>query len=751
MSEQAPIPQPPVTDSTANRLGRFIAENGSVRDTLLVLWRRRIMIFALLLLTMSVTTISVNQLVPQYTANAKVMLETRSSRVVKFQDVVGSLRMTPYIFRGEVEVIRSRELAKRVIDELGLVHEEHFTPSGAASKPLYQWLNPMRWPGELKRMLFPPEALTLDPQVEEERKRNRLINRFLSRLSAEMVGTSPVIAIRYTTPDPKLSARIANAIAEAYVTSQLEAKFEATRKATMWLNSRLEDLRLKLRDSERAAAEYRARHGLVSGKNAGLTDKKLSDLNARHIIIQSERAELETRYRQLRRLLDSGATVDSTADMLQSTLLQRLAEQEATLQREVAELSSRYGERHPKMIDARSELKDLRRKIRSEVRKVASSVKSELEVAQSRETALREALDKAEGEAATENTTNITLNELEREAEANRLIYETFLGRFKQTSQQQDFQQADARIISEAIPPDGPSAPRKKLILIVVFAFSAVTAIGVALFLEAMDVGLKSAEQVEQLTGLPVLTMVPKIPGKHDIQAMGRYVVDQPLSTASEAVRNLYTSLRLASPDDPIRRISFTSSVASEGKSTLCLWLAHIAAAQGRKVVLIDCDLRKPKLHRMLKLDNSRSIPDVIAGTCTLDECIQVHEESGVHAITGKEIHGNALEVLGSEAYRKVIDELEQRYDMVLLDAPPILAVSDARVLARLVDTTIYLVRWNSTDKMAVATALKQFEVTGGEMLGVVISQVDTRRHARYGYGDYGHYYGHYSGYYHEN
>ena len=750
MSEPYPSPIPPAAEAPRGRLGRFIAQTSNVRETLQILWRRRWLILALVLLTMTVAVIMVNQITPKYTASTKVMLETRTPRIVNLQDVMSGLRYSRFTFQGEAEVIRSRNLAERVVDDLELDKAWLFLPRKEEEGSLLSQLNPMTWARGLYRSLVPAEERVEDEASRAQRERNRLVNAFLGRLSVRTITQSPVLQISYTTPDPKLSAKIANAVAEAYVTSQLEAKFEATRKATMWLNERLEEMRVKVNDSERAVANYRARHNLIQGKGGDLTDEKLSDLNARYLVAQSERAEIQTRYRQVKRALEGSGPMEATADMLASPVVQQLLEQEALLDRKVAELSSRYGERHPKMIDARSELKDLRRKIRAEVTKIASALKGELEVARAGERALGQALRDTEAQAADKGSASVTLRELERQAEANRLIYETFLSRFKETSQQQDIQQADARVISVAAPPSAPSAPRKRLILMVVLIFSAAAAVGLALFLELMDVGLKSAEQVEELTGLPVLTMVPKITGKHPIDAMGRYVLDQPLSTAAEAVRNLYTSLRLANPDDPISRISFTSAVASEGKSTLCLWLARIAAAQGRKVILIDCDLRRPKLHRMLKLDNRLSIPDVIAGTCTLDECIQVDDESGIHAITGKEIHGNALEVLGSEAYRKVIDELEQRYDMVLLDAPPILAVSDARVLARLVDTTVYLVRWNSTDKMAVATALKQFEVTGGEMLGVVISQVDTRRHARYGYGDYGHYYGHYSGYYHD-
>ncbi len=731
-----------------SRLRQFIAQTSNVRETLRVLWRRRMLILSIVLLATVLAYLAVKRIDPQYTATAKVMIETRGSQIVNIKDVMEGLRPSRITFLGEVEVIRSRELAKRVIERLDLAASSHFNPE--LRKPDGDFsLNPLVLARQLMRSILPVEARVESDEARDERVRNQIINSFLSRLSVRPVSLSPVIDISVTTPDPALSSKVANAVAEAYLASQLEAKFDATKRATVWLNERLEDLRIKVRDSERAAAEYRAEHGMVAGRSNDLTGERLSDLNARYILAQSERTEVEARYQAVQDVLARGGSVGTTADVLRSPQMQRLQEQESVLARKVAELSTRYRERHPKMIDAKSELEDVRAKLKAEVSKVGSALKSELDIVSARERSLRNAMRQAEGAAATQGTAAVTLRELEREAEANRLIYETFLSRFKETSQQQDLQQADARILSGAVPPLVPSAPRKGLILSVVLLVACAASVALALFLELMDVGLKSAEQVEALTGLPVLSMVPKVPGGKAPGKIGRYVIDQPLSAAAEAVRNVLTSLRLARPDDPVRRVSFTSAVAGEGKSTLCLWLARVAAGQGLKVVLVDSDLRRPRLHRILEMDNRVGIVDVIAGTTSLEAAIRRDEASGVDVLTARETPGNALEVLGSATYQRTVEALSSRYDLVLIDAPPVLAVSDARVLGQVVDTTIYVIRWDS-DKMAVASALKQIEVSGGKLLGTVVTQVDTRRHARYGYGDYGHYYGQYSGYYNQ-
>ncbi len=747
VSESQISQNPPLTNSPTSRLGVLVAQAGNLRDTLEILWRRRLLIVAVVSVVMALASVSVYRMTPQYTATAKVMLDSRTPRVVNLQDVVGGLRLNRVTFLGEVEVIRSRRLAMAVIEQLRLQDSSFFQDQQSHRVSL----NPVNWMRKLYNRLFPAPVIELDPETEELREKERLINRFLGGLSVRLVSMSPVIEISYRTPDPALSAHIANTVAEVYVTSQLEAKFEATRKATIWLNDRLENLRLKVRDSEQAVADYRAEYGLIDGSGKTLTEEKMSSLNGKFILAQAQRAELEARYQQVKQMMEAEGGVEATDDVLSSPLVQRLLEQEALLNRKLAELSTRYGHRHPKMIDANSEMTDLKLKIRAEVGKIASALKSELAIVSSRVKTLNEALEKVNLQAATEGAANVRLSELEREAEANRLIYQTFLSRFKETSQQEDIQQADARIISEAARPGGPSAPRKRLILTVVLISAIAASVVLVFFVEVMDVGLKSADQVEHITGLPVLTMVPTIDAKKANQDIGRYVLEHPLSTASESVRNLYTSLRLARPDSPLKKIAVTSSVAGEGKTTLSLWLAQVAVDQGRKVIIIDCDLRRPKLHRAMELDNTNSIADVIAGSCTLEQSIQIDGRSKVHVIPGKEVHGNALEVIGSERYRQVIDELSSLYDMIIFDAPPVLAVSDVRVLSRIVDTTVFLVRWNSTDKMAVVSSLKQFRATGGKVLGMVVSQVDTRKHSRYGYGDYGYYYGRYTDYYHKS
>lgn len=748
MSATAHLDTPPKSASALYALSNMVIRPGGQRGALKVLWRRRALIAVIVLLWMTLTVLTVNRVTPLYTATAKVMLVSPDENITNTREVVRSLRFDRYTMRGEIEVLKSRGLINRLVDNQNLDESKFFNPA-LAPKPL---IDIQAWLGALRDLITPtpPPPANADPEAIAKAQRNALIDAVLASLDVHSATLSPVVDIRFTTDDPIGAANLANALANLYVYNQLESKFDTTRKATVWLNDRLDGLRDQVRASERAVEQFRDEHGLIGGDKSAFTTENLSDLNARFIVAQAERAEAQARYTQVKRVLDSGRALEATADVLKSPVVQRLLDQESQLNRKIAELDARYGERHPKMIDAKSELDDLQRKLKNEVSKIASALDSELRVIQTRERALRDALDNAEARASSEGRASVTLRELEREAEANRLIYENFLSRFKETSQQESIQKADARVISEAAAPSQPSKPRKRVLFSVSLVAALLLAIMVALLLESFDRGLKSAEEIEALTGLPVLAMVADAGSRTSDEDKRHYPLSHPLSAIAESIRTLYTSLRLASPDQPIKRIAFTSSMASEGKSTTCLWLAEVAADQGRRVVIVDCDLRRPKLHQMLGLANDVGVTEVVTGDASLHDAIQTDARSGVHVLTGKAVHGNALELLGSESFSKLVDELARDYDLVMLDAPPVLAVSDVRVISRLVETTAFLVRWNRTDAKAVLTALKQYVTADTNLLGIVVTQVNTRQHSRYGYGDYGHYYGREAGYYHE-
>ncbi len=732
--------------------GRRIPVGGQsgLRDLLRLFWRQRMVIVSTVLIVTGLVAIRLFQITPQYTAIAEVMLENRQSNIVDIQNVVADLAPDIPVVLSELEVIQSSSLLHRVIDRLGLTKDPEFNTT--LGKP--PWYAPY-----LDWRTYVPDAILAAAGLTKRQRVHRTdaeqvdyvlaitTNTLRARLRVRSVFHSHVISIIATSTNPRKAALIANTVADTYITDQLEAKFEATRRATVWLSSRLDDLKNRVRQSEAAVDAYRQQVAGQLGQGSRLTAQQMGELNSQLILAQSERAEAEARLQQVGDLLASRGDVSTAAEVLNSPLIQRLREQEAQVVRKVSELSTRYGERHPAMIDANNELADLRRSIESEVRRIAQGLRNEVQVAQARERTLSANLVTLERRSQAQGTAEIKLNELLRDAEANRLLYENFLSRFKETSEQEDIQQADARIISRAQVPVDPSYPRKRFILMLAVVAAAALGVGLVIVLDQLDNTIRSAEQVETMLGVPAIGMVPMVAGLKSRKNVPQLLAKKPSSTLGEAIRSLRTSILLSNVDRPPRVVAITSTVPGEGKSTLAVWLAQVAAMSGQQVLLIDGDLRRPSIHNILSLSNDSSLVELISGACTAEEVIKPHA-SGFHVVLGKNTPANPADLFSSVHMRNVIESLRQTFDFVIIDTPPVLAVSDAKVLSAVVDKVLYVVSWDKTSRDLVKTGLNEAIKANLPIAGCVLSKVNIRRHSAYGYGDAGYYYGRYKEYY---
>jgi capsular exopolysaccharide synthesis family protein len=417
-----------------------------------------------------------------------------------------------------------------------------------------------------------------------------------------------------------------------------------------------------------------------------------------------------------------------------------LREQEAQLDRKVAELASEYGAKHPRMINARAEMRDLRDKIEGEVNKIVQSFRNKVSVVRARENSLLESLDLLQQRVAELNSSEVQLRALQREAKANRDLYETFLSRFKETSTQEDMQQIDARIITRADLPSAPSFPNKRMIIALVFVSSIFLGIVLAFAMEHIDHGFRSMEQIERLIGAPALGLVPAV-GKSK-GAPEKYAVEKPTSMLGEAVRTIYTALVLSNVDTPPRVVLVTSALPKEGKTTTALLLGRLYAMLGKRAIIIDTDLRRPQVHLKLDLPEAPGLVELLTGKATPEEVIRKDEASGADVIVAGKAGPNAAELLSSDRLKSLLSKLGEYYDLVVLDSPPTMAVADARVLAHIADRTILVIRWAATRREIAAMAVKHILDAGGTLAGIVLSRVNIRKHASYGYGDSGYYYG---------
>ena len=530
---------------------------------------------------------------------------------------------------------------------------------------------------------------------------------------------------------------------------QLEAKFEATQRANTWLNERVSELREKVEAAETAVEQFRQESGLLQGKGETLTSQEVAELNTQLILARSARAETEARLRQVQSLVDSPEGADTASEVLDSQLIQRLREQQAGLERRVAELSNEYGELHPRMVSLRAEEQDLQQKIEGEVGKIVQGLRNEVGIARARERSLTRSLDQLKERAAEANQDSVQLRALEREAEANRTLLATMLARDKEIGSQDGLhvQQADARIISNADVPTKPSFPKIKIAMGLVFLGSGVVAMLLVLLLELLDSGFRSGEQIERITGASSLGFVPKLTGK-SAKSPQNYVVERPKSSLGEAIRTLNWSISLTSPENPPKIVLVTSALPEEGKTTTAVCLARIQALGGKKTLIIDADTRRPGVHSAFGIENSPGLVDILSGQAYFSDVSHTDEESGARVLPAGTPAPNSPDLLGSEAMVKLLHRLSHTHDLIVIDSPPVMAASDAQILSQKVDATVFVVRWAKTRREVVKLALQRLGSVGGRLAGVLLTMVDVKQHAKYSFGDSGAYYGHLQKYY---
>lgn len=726
-------------------------ESVSLSEIFNTLWMRRRLLISVTLLISIIAVFFIFQLVPRFTATTQLLIGINSAKVVDIEDVISGNLSGDSAILAEMEVLKSRELALRVIDKLNLEQYAEFNPE-------------LKVPGFLAqfhpRHLIPQEWLELsgskeiiEPTEEEalQRKKTIITNIFLGKLKVSQVKRSQIINLAYESESPKLAAEIVNMIADQYILGQLQAKFDATKKATDWLNDQLGDLKQKVEYSELAVESYRQTHGLLEvSKDKGLSQQQLSEINSQLIITRAERAEAQAKYNQVASILKTGKKIDMVSEVLKSALIQNLRSQEAEVQRNYSEMLVEYGKKHPKMIQMNAKLADIRAKIKTEVQKIAASLRNDLEVVRSREASIAASLKEIEGTTSGNKQQEVQLHALEREAQANRILFETFLSRFKETSSTQDIQQADARVISFAEPPLGASFPKKKLLLIVSVLGALFFAIVLVFVLEMLNPGVRSPEQVQELFHQPTLGIVPKVYEKMPVQD---YLLEKPQSSLSEAINTLRVSLSVLSPDSKVKTLLITSSVPSEGKSTLSALIARQTAKSDQRVIMVDTDFRRPTMEKFFNLEkNTPGLSDLMANhDLQLKDVLVKDPKTGMFLLT----HGtaaviNPTDIFASKRMHSMLNKLKASFDLVVMDAPPVMAVPDARVLSGLVDKVIFVVNWDETPRKVIKSALAQLQREGHHNLaGVVLQQVDLKQYGRYGgYGDSGYYY-HYGQYGH--
>lgn len=723
-----------------------------LRDLTRKLYRRKAVIFGVFILAIAMTLLYLSRQVPVYTATAQLMFNTRQNQVVDVGAVLSGLPDNPWgmemVIASEMEIIRSDPFLGRVADQLNLARDPLFNPDLRA-KPEKGILAELRdritglWS---EKSDAETDNEPVDPEEQAARVRKLITGMLADGLELQPVKKSYNLKMSYTSADSNASAKVVNAIADAYLTDQLEAKFEATRRANEWLSERLTALRQEVHGAELAVQKVKEQSNLVRSEGTTLLEQQIAELNAQLIIARVNRSQAEVRLQWARENIGRVNAIESMTDNIATAKIQQMRTEEIQLRRKEAEMSSRYGSRHPEMIKITAELTDLQEKIHEETQRLVDTLANEVEISKAKERALKGSLEEMRSQTSSSLKAEVELAELERQAEVSRTLYENFLSRFRETSAQADLQRPDARVISYADPPEVPSHPNKPRTMVIGGVLGLMLGLIFAFLLEALDRGFRQAEQVEQMTGLSVLGMIPLL-SKNRTQPVD-YVLEKPMSQFAEAIRGVRAAIQLSNVDHPPKTILVASSLPEEGKSTFCATLGRVAAMSGSKMLLIDGDLRRPSAAKLLGLKPEAWLEELLAGEKDLKSVVQVDAKSGLHVICGKGSAPNAQDLLGSKRMNRLVRDVSEKYDMVIIDTPPLMGVSDAWSLAQSVDELIFIVRWADTPRESVHAAMRQMEILNLPVGGIVLSQVDIRKQAGYGYGNYGYYYGKYSKYY---
>jgi len=744
-------------------------------EILRVLKRQKAVMASVVAVIMILTLVILLSVTPRYTAYTLVEINPRQTQIVNFDSVLAGLPGGDDTIQTEIKIIESRRIAQRVIVSLDLNRDPEFNPALRAEgmfaslrRSLAEWIAAKAVPqvvnadteegGEVREqggladriILALVQALSPTTEVnatDDERvaqEMDRTVDFFLENLVVKSENRSRVIRISFESISPKTAAAVTNTIADFYIVAQLEAKFEATKRAMTWLNQRVEELRKEVAVKERAIEEYRTRSGLLQGgSQTTLTTEQVSELNAQHVLELAKLAEAQARLRQTNELLKSPNGIDSAVDVLQSQLIQDLRRSETGVEQRIAELSEEYGERHPAMINARAELRDLQHKIQVEVDRVIQGLRNEVAIAQARAASLGDSLEQVKNQVAQHNQAEVDLRALERDANAARTLLETLMQRTKQTASQENFQEADANVVSYAATPRQPSFPPTGLILILSFAGSLTVAVLVALASDRLDFGFRSADQISHQLGVRPLGLLPRL---SKLVTMGsaphEFVLTHPESAFAEGIRTLYTNVLLTDVANRPKVVLITSALPREGKTAVSLSLARLMAMVGNRVIIVDCDLRRPSVQKELGFEPGEGLVECLTSEIQIEDVVKEDKASGVHVMgAGRSIH-NCPEQLDSVQMQKLLRTLARRYDLVILDTAPLLAVSDTLFLSRLADKTVFLVRWAQTRRAVVSLAVKQLMDAQADLAGVFLTMVDVKANAKYGYSDSNLYHG---------
>lgn len=705
---------------------------------LLQIWRsiakRKFQIVALALVAALLAYVIASRITPIFESRTSVMFETSKANIVSIDQAFTGVSPDQQNFQTQTEILRSRDLALKTIQRLRLWEHPDYDPRIPRDDPLRDML--ARW-GLQDFIGTPAESAVAWNDV---RLAEAVYGRFAAALKVEpLPRNNQIVTIRFTSPDAALAARVANTHADTYITEDLNARFEMGNSARLWLSERLSELKAKLTASEQELQRFRESKGLldISGSAQTGVSQQTADIRARLIDAQVRRAEVEIAYQQIRAAGQDAAALSALPAIQRNAAVASARGAFLEAERKVAELAERYGPEHPRMQQTQAERASARMTLQSQVNLVVASITREFEQARAQEQALRRNLDASEESVRRVNRHEFDLAVLQREVESNRQLYDMFLSRGKETDIASDLQNPVARVIDRAVL-GSQIAPQVTRSVFIVLAVALLLGCAAAVLVDQLDKTIKTIEDAERTLQQPMLASLPVLERKSAIRGVAcRMLLDHPESVFAEAIRTARSGILLSVLDARQRTILVTSSLPGEGKTVFAMGVAEALAQQGSRTLLLECDMRRPSIARALELDPGvAGLSALVAGTASIEDCVRRLSGSALDIIVTGAVPPNPQELLASRRFRALLDALKQRYEVIVIDSPPIELVADAAVLAPLCTGVAYVVKAAETPAPLATRGLTHVKRAGGQVLGLVLSQLDHRRAHRY-YGEY--------------
>nr|WP_254436087.1 polysaccharide biosynthesis tyrosine autokinase [Ruegeria arenilitoris] len=738
-----------------------------VRGLVSKLWRGKWIIAICLLIAYVIAYLSNSQIVPTYRAEALVMFDIERSNVI--ESILNEEGFDRAGLEDQMLILSSTNLITRVVDQLNLDQDPEFNPALREEAPslMERAGSYFTLPPEIVDIMeslgviAPPPPPVTDTEARrlawEERLRQVIVRNVLYGLELNPVGNSNVLGISFISTNRNTAANVANAIANQYIVDQLEAKLEATQAATNWLSVRVDELRDDVKTAEDRVEAARAELAEEQGQSLEITQQQLANLNASLHQARSDSARLLADYSRLSSALNNPDSLDTVSEFRASPAISQIRQQETEIAARVATLSASVSQDNPSLVIAKRQLEEVREQVRGQVleeaRKIVAAVQNDRIAAQEREAALIAQVRELEQRAFAQAAGEVALRQLEREAQASRGLYQNFLSRLQEADVQEDLQSADARILSPAEIPLRAELQQQRRTMLLTMILGGVVGVGIIFLLDFLNNTFRSPAQLEEMSGMTVLGTLPSIGSRMKRQTILENLRTKPNSALAESVRNLRTSILLSNVDNPPKVVMFTSSVPREGKTTSAMLMAMTSRQMGKSAIIVDCDLRMPSLADMLKdIGKQPGLLSVIDGTASVNDAIYEEPASGVHVLMTRarerKTSINAADVLSSQRFVYLIKALSEAYDLVILDTPPALVVTDARILSQLADAVVYAVRWDKTPRDAVLEGLKELRSVGAPISGLVMTLINEARATKYSYEGYNYYKGKYRDYY---